>query len=57
MLKEKKKVYIRTFIFEDGTKKSIEGDGRFMMTHRGPWARKKFKVKKLKGIKDSVRFE
>lgn len=57
MKKQKTKIYIRTFIFEDGTKKSIEGDGKFMMKHRGPWARKKFKVKKFKGITDSVRFE
>ena len=56
-MKKKTKIYIRTFIFPDGSKEVIEGDGKLMMKQRGPWARKKFKQKKLKGITDSVRFE
>ncbi len=53
----KKKIYIRTFTFLDGTKKTFEETGEWMMTHRGHWARRKFKVKKFKEIVDSVRFE
>lgn len=55
----KKKIYIRTFIFSDGTKESVEDDGKKMMgpTYRGAWARKKFNKEKIKETIDSVRFE
>ena len=59
MKKEKKKIYIRTFIFPDGKKESIEASGKDMMgpKYRGKWARKKFKKEKIKEIIDSVRYE
>ena len=57
--KKKKKIYIRTFIFPDGSKESVEGSGEDMMgpKYRGRWARKTFKQKKIKETIDSVRWE
>ena len=59
MKKAKKKIYIRTFTFSDGTKETVEGSGKDMMgpRYRGKWARKKYKKDKIKETKDSVRFE
>ena len=55
----KKKIYIRTFKFSDGTEETIEADGKDMMgpKYRGDWARKKFKKKKITESIDSVRYE
>lgn len=58
--KEKTKVYIRTFIFDDGSKESVESTNPADMmgpAYRGSWARKNFKKKKIKEVKDSVRWE
>ena len=59
MKKLKKKIYIRTFIFPDGTTETVEGSGKDMMgpRYRGKWVRKKFKKEKIKESKDSVRYE
>lgn len=54
---EKKKIYIRTFKFSDGTEKSVEGTGEEITTYTGKWARAKFNKEKIKETKDTVRYE
>lgn len=58
-MKQKTKIYIRTFSFADGTKESVEtADGKKMTKeYTGKWARKKFKKDKITETKDTVRYE